>query len=521
MNMFARKQKTSSSQTDELNRKKSASKVLDLKKDLNSRLRYLKVYIDSCENVIELKQFFDANYSQIYFLFYESFVNVETNIKQKLNKMNKEELETILYIFQKILILQPERLHQRWQVRSIGRIIKKLLHMGNTKLIKFYGIRLFLIWYQILNVNKTHVEELMFQKLIQGFDTFHSSVQLSGGILTSTIGIDMLNAEAQKVFNQYDNSFSSNSSQSGRSLYPFEITPIIPLQPNEQMNEISTQTSTSGLSSSSSQQQNQLLNQNNQSVYNLTAEMLRKMLEYMQQDCLTIEWYGDKLQQSQKCYEFLFDEFKRFYLAYMFPSAFIINSVRHLQYNPIQQQQQQQQQQNLTSLNVYSNVDLLALLSEQQIPNFEHRLGNLMIQSQTDERKLAQLHCKEEIIKWLISVLLIDQTNSTATSNNQINSISTTASYISINSSVNNPSIVSTSGTNSILLGQVSSNNNNNNTNMSSSVSVTGVNQFSYNSSSSLNNNNNTITNGNNDMISSSGYGDSNSSIRLGDTDTL
>ena len=96
--MFDRKQKTSSSQTDELNRKKSASKVLDLKKDLNSRLRYLKVYIDSCENVIELKQFFDANYSQIYFLFYESFVNVETNIKQKLNKMNKEELETILYM---------------------------------------------------------------------------------------------------------------------------------------------------------------------------------------------------------------------------------------------------------------------------------------------------------------------------------------------------------------------------------------------------------------------------------------
>ena len=37
---------------------------------------------------------------------------------------------------------------------------------------------------------------------------------------------------------------------------------------------------------------------------------------------MTIEWYGDKQQQSHKCYEFLFDEFKRFYLAYMFPNTF-------------------------------------------------------------------------------------------------------------------------------------------------------------------------------------------------------
>ena len=55
---------------------------------------------DSSENVNELKQFFDINYSQIYFIFYESFVNVEANIKQKLNKLNQEELQTVLYVFQ-------------------------------------------------------------------------------------------------------------------------------------------------------------------------------------------------------------------------------------------------------------------------------------------------------------------------------------------------------------------------------------------------------------------------------------
>ena len=204
------------------------------------------------------------------------------------------------FVLKKILVFQPERLHLRWQVRSIGRIIQKLINSGNTKLIKFSGTRLFLIWYQILNSNKTHVEELMFQKLIQGFDTFHSS-----STVNTSMGIDLLNAEAQKVFsnnnsnNNNNNDLtlnvaalninsslgisssisSSNSSNStnsntiitalsiGKSIYPYEITPIIPIQPNEQQ--------------SSTQQQTN---------YNsITSEMLKEMLEYMQQDVIFLK----------------------------------------------------------------------------------------------------------------------------------------------------------------------------------------------------------------------------------------
>ena len=91
--------------------------------------------------------------------------------------------------------------------------------------------------------------------------------------------------------------------------------------------------------------------------------------------CMTIEWYGDKLQQSQKCYEFLFEEFKRFYLRYMFPNVLITNSVRNLQYtnssNPATNPNTSSTssganypannlinpQQN-AALNVYSNTDL-------------------------------------------------------------------------------------------------------------------------------------------------------------------
>jgi hypothetical protein len=71
----------------------------------------------------------------------------------------------------------------------------------------------------------------------------------------------------------------------------------------------------------------------------------------------------------------------------------------------------------------------VALLNEQSMPSFERPiLGNIM---PNDEKKLAQLNCKEEIIKWLISVLLIEiqPTNqlSTSTSTSGINVTNSTS----------------------------------------------------------------------------------------------
>ena len=97
MNMFSRKPKVNTSQIDE-NRRKTATKVLDVKKDLKDRLKHLKVYIET-NDVQELKQFFDQNYSQIFYIFYESFVNVESMIKQKLSKTVHQDLNDVLFVF--------------------------------------------------------------------------------------------------------------------------------------------------------------------------------------------------------------------------------------------------------------------------------------------------------------------------------------------------------------------------------------------------------------------------------------
>uniref|UniRef100_A0A7N8WTH8 Ral GTPase activating protein catalytic subunit alpha 2 n=1 Tax=Mastacembelus armatus TaxID=205130 RepID=A0A7N8WTH8_9TELE len=92
--------------------KKSTQKVLDPKKDVLTRLKHLRT---------ELKVFFESNCSQIYFIFYENFITLESNLKQKGNKSQREELDSILFIFEKILQLLPEKIYNRWQFHSIGR----------------------------------------------------------------------------------------------------------------------------------------------------------------------------------------------------------------------------------------------------------------------------------------------------------------------------------------------------------------------------------------------------------------
>ena len=66
------------------------------------------------------------------------------------------------------------------------------------------------------------------------------------------------------------------------------------------------------------------------------------------------------------------------------------------------------------------------MVNEQALPTFERPIqpnGNL---TTNDERKLVQLHCKEEIIKWLIAVLQTDQPGLISTANS--NATLTTAS---------------------------------------------------------------------------------------------
>ncbi|KAM7376513.1 hypothetical protein PAMP_006241 [Pampus punctatissimus] len=154
--------------------KKSTQKVLDPKKDVLTRLKHLRSLLDIIEKS-ELKAFFESNCSQIYFIFYENFITLESNLKQKGNKSQRDELDSILFIFEKILQHLPEKIYNRWQFHSIGSILKKLLHTGNSFKIRCDGIRLFLLWLQALRDNCAEEQFLIFACLVPGFPAVPSS----------------------------------------------------------------------------------------------------------------------------------------------------------------------------------------------------------------------------------------------------------------------------------------------------------------------------------------------------------
>uniref|UniRef100_A0A3P9LB48 Ral GTPase activating protein catalytic alpha subunit 2 n=1 Tax=Oryzias latipes TaxID=8090 RepID=A0A3P9LB48_ORYLA len=246
--------------------KKSTQKVLDQKKDVLTRLKHLRALIDINDKT-ELKAFFEGNCSQIYFIFYENFITLESNLKQKGNKSQREELDSILFIFEKILQLLPEKIYNRWQFHSIGSILKKLLHTGNSFKIRCEGIRLFLLWLQALRDNCAEEQFLIFACLVPGFPAVPSS---RGPCTLDTI-----------IYNPY-------STASDAKVVPEEITPLVPAVAGEKASD------------------------------DPTCYILETLLKYMVIQASSLEWRIKEHQDSG--FRFLFSLFKKYYLPHLFPS---------------------------------------------------------------------------------------------------------------------------------------------------------------------------------------------------------
>nr|XP_020477632.1 ral GTPase-activating protein subunit alpha-1 [Monopterus albus] len=256
--------------------KKSTQKVLDPKKDVLTRLKHLRIVIENAEPS-ELKQFFDLNYSHIYYVFFENFVTIEVSLKQKGHKSQREELDSILFIFEKILQLLPERIQSRWQFHSIGLILKKLLHTGNSLKIRREGVRLFLLWMQALQSNAEREQLCMFACLIPGFPAplCHGTPRTLEALINPLLSL----TETQVT--------------------PEEITPLVPPQSGDKNQE------------------------------DLTAYFLEALLKYMVNQAKSLEWRCKE--NHERSFSFLFGHFRKFYLPHIFPSFAMETSL----YNPI------------------------------------------------------------------------------------------------------------------------------------------------------------------------------------------
>uniref|UniRef100_A0A8B9N7E2 Ral GTPase activating protein catalytic alpha subunit 2 n=1 Tax=Accipiter nisus TaxID=211598 RepID=A0A8B9N7E2_9AVES len=162
--------------------RKSTQKALDPKRDVLTRLKHLRALLDIVDGS-DLKQFFENNYSQIYFIFYENFITLENSLKQKGNKSQREELDSILFLFE----------------------------------IRCEGIRLFLLWLQALQTNCAEEQILIFACLVPGFPPIMSS----RGPCTLDNLISPPNSPDAKIF-------------------PEEITPLLPAVSGEKIAEDQT-----------------------------------------------------------------------------------------------------------------------------------------------------------------------------------------------------------------------------------------------------------------------------------------
>uniref|UniRef100_A0A8B9LFK6 Ral GTPase activating protein, alpha subunit 2 (catalytic) n=1 Tax=Astyanax mexicanus TaxID=7994 RepID=A0A8B9LFK6_ASTMX len=243
--------------------KKSTQKVLDPKKDVLTRLKHLRSLLDNCEKS-ELKALFETNCSQIYFIFYENFITLESNLKQK----GKERTNDVKFdVLQKILQLLPEKIYSRWQFHSIGSILKKLLHTGNSFKIRCEGMRLFLLWLQALQTNCAEEQLLIFACLVPGFPAVLSS---RGPCTLDTI-----------IYNPFSNPPDAK-------IVPEEITPLVPAVPGEKVAD------------------------------DQTCYILQTVLKFMVIQASSLEWH--KKDNQDTGFRFLFSLFKKYYLPHLFPS---------------------------------------------------------------------------------------------------------------------------------------------------------------------------------------------------------
>uniref|UniRef100_A0A3B5QF74 Ral GTPase activating protein catalytic subunit alpha 2 n=1 Tax=Xiphophorus maculatus TaxID=8083 RepID=A0A3B5QF74_XIPMA len=238
--------------------KKSTQKVLDPKKDVLTRQKHLRALIDIIDKG-ELKAFFESNCSQIYFIFYENFITLESSLKQKgkypaclfhLNFGFQKYLNVFFFFFS-----------------FSGSILKKLLHTGNSFKIRCEGIRLFLLWLQALRDNCAEEQFLIFACLVPGFPAVPSS-------------------RGPCTLDSIINNPSSNTLEA--KVVPEEITPLVPAVSGEKVAD------------------------------DLTCYFLETLLKYMVIQASSLEWKNKENEDTG--FRFLFSLFKKYYLPHLFPS---------------------------------------------------------------------------------------------------------------------------------------------------------------------------------------------------------
>ncbi|XP_048586068.1 ral GTPase-activating protein subunit alpha-2 [Nematostella vectensis] len=273
--------------------KRTTQKFLDPKKETQGRLKALRSLLDIF-GPSDSKVFFQGHYSEIFYVFNDVFCQVETNLKQKGHRSQREDLDSVLYILEQILLLLPELIHKRWQFNSIGRIMLKLLHHGNALKLRREGVRLFMLWYQALTVNSDELTQLIYASIIPGFPSAIDTIDWSKSVLSRTEADEVVQAvrSPDNDDHSYHGSVSSfyvSDKDNEDWCSQEEIFPIYPMAGSEKAPPFET----------------------------LTKFFLDRVLDCMSSQMVLVEWAEPR--SRDHAFAFLFNSFKKYYLPYIFP----------------------------------------------------------------------------------------------------------------------------------------------------------------------------------------------------------
>ncbi|VVC94839.1 unnamed protein product [Leptidea sinapis] len=271
--------------------KKSSIKIQDSKKDSTTRLKHLKIVLEHFD-IDEAKNYFEANFSHVYFILYDNFILAENNLRQKVHKAGREELEGALCLLEKVLSLLPEY---------------------------------FLLWFQALGDNAPPEVNRMFASLVPGLP--ESSLPPAGSPFkpkvfdvvtnisqdTSDFKVDDLMqhpnftsvADTKKVVVEHTSTgiattVSSSIFHDTNALNPVQSVDIQPLLPPSASEKL---------------------------VENETKYFFEILLDAMATSITKVHWKDRSHAKSMRSFAFLLEKFKIYYLPVICPQFNYKNSL--------------------------------------------------------------------------------------------------------------------------------------------------------------------------------------------------
>lgn len=258
----------------DIDKKKLLLKACDVKKDSLSRLKHFKTLIEHVD-YSELPLLFKSHFSFIYHTFIDTFSTFDCNSKQR-----RDDLSCILFMLEKILIFNAELIKKRWQFYSLTFVMQKLLHRNNTWRLRQEGVRLFILWFQILS-DETNIElQTIFASIVPNL--------VPQANLPSPQDVALSN---QQAFHQHSVEHQMHGSSNQGPIKLCSIEPIMPVLPNEQVPSDET------------------------SFY------LDSLLQFMVTQLTKPYWVSSEEVTTNRelCFSYLINMFKKIYLPHLFP----------------------------------------------------------------------------------------------------------------------------------------------------------------------------------------------------------